>query len=108
MITIDQFVSGVAGLSALVALGAQGYAAYKTGQWWKLIGLAGDVTYSLADMAGMTNDEKRKIAEKLLYDRAPVQMRRLFSEKQFTEAVEYGWEMIAKPRLVAHNPAKAS
>ena len=105
---IDQFLSAVAGLGAIAALGTQAYSAYKGGQWWKLVGLAGEVTYQFAGVVGMTNDEKRRAAEVMLYDQVPVQLRRLFTKEQFSAAVEYGWEMLAKPRLVADKPAKAA
>lgn len=106
-ITIDQALAVLAGVSSLVALGGQAYAAYRSNQWGQLLVLAGDVTYQIAGLAGMTNEAKRKEAERRLYDLAPEPARRMFTPEQFAQAVEYGWELLAKPRIKGAQVAPA-
>lgn len=85
--------------AAIVTLGAQIYAAWKAGQWSRLVTLAGAVTLEVAKLTGYDNAAKRAEAVKRLYEQAPSAAYGLFTEAQFVKAVEDGWATIAKPQM---------
>lgn len=96
---INDIITYVTAGAAIVTLAVQMYAAFKSGQYAKLITLAGGITLEVAKLAGYDNAAKRNEAVKRLYGQAPTVARNLFTEQQFIEAVEKGWATIAKPQM---------
>lgn len=79
-------------------------AAWCQQQWRQVLNLAGAITAEVAKMTPLNNAEKRREAARLLRQRAPTLAQAIFSEEDFLQAVEYGWQVIAKPAQPAAPP----
>lgn len=86
-------------IGALMALAVAFYQAVRAHQWAKLTALAGELTFAIATLTNFDNDQKRRMAETELYSKAGAVAHGLFSEQQFSTALEYGYKLIAKPKL---------
>ena len=88
-------------IGQVVATLVAAYVAIREHQWNRLIVLAGKLAFDVATLTELDKKAKRDVVAAELYNLAGPVARKLFTQAQFSMAVEMGWKLIAKPSLPA-------